>query len=75
MAKKEKVLEFTENEIRIIECVKDYLNKYALRSNLIKDIIFKEEPFDGAMRFVAEIDYGTFTQRIVYYSFMNSVDV
>ena len=75
MAKKEKVLKLVENEIRIIECIKDYLNEYALRSNLIKDIALKDEEFDGAVRFVAEIDYGTFTQRIVYYPYMNLIDV
>ncbi|MCH5316508.1 MAG: hypothetical protein J1E05_00905 [Eubacterium sp.] len=70
MAKKEKIRKKTEDEIRIIECIKDYLNKYSAKSNLVRNIEFKEETDDNALRFIASIDYGAFEQRITYYPFM-----
>ena len=70
MAKKEKVRRKSEDEIRIIECIKDHLNKYSAKSNLIRYIDFKEETDGDSLRFIASIDYGTFEQRIVYYPVM-----
>lgn len=70
MAKKEKIRKKTADEITIIECIKNYLNKYSAKSNLIRNIEFKEETDEDSMRFIASIDYGEFEQRIVYYPVM-----
>ena len=70
MKKKEKIRKKTADETRIIECIKNYLNKYSAKSNLIRNIEYKEETNDGALRFIAGIDYGAFEQRIVYYPVM-----
>ena len=67
MAKKPKERKKTEDEIRIIEFIKEYLNKYSAKSNQVRNIDFKEETDDGFLRFIASIDYGTFEQRILYY--------
>ena len=67
MKKKEKIRKKSDDEIRIIECIKDYLNKYSAKSNLIRNIDFREQTNDGFLRFIASIDYGAFEQRIVYY--------
>ena len=67
MGKKEKVRKKTEDEIKIIEFIKEYLNKYSAKGNQIRNIDFKEEVDDGFLRFIATIDYGTFEQRILYY--------
>ena len=67
MAKKEKARKKTDDEIRVIEFIKNYLNKYSAKSNLIRNIDFKEQTNDGFLRFIASIDYGNFEQRIVYY--------
>lgn len=70
MAKKEKIRKQTADERTIIECIKNYLNKYSAKSNLIRNIEYKEETNDDALRFTASIDYGSFEQRIVYYPVM-----
>ena len=67
MKKKEKIRKKSADEITIIECIKNYLNKYSAKSNLIRYIDFKEETDGDSMRFIAGIDYGAFEQRIVYY--------
>ena len=67
MAKKEKIRKKTADEIAIIECIKNHLNKYSAKSNLIRNIDFKEGTEDGFLRFTASLDYGSFEQRIVYY--------
>ena len=67
MAKKDKIKKKTDDEIRVIEFIKDYLNKYSAKSNLIRNIDFREQTNDGFLRFIASIDYGAFEQRIVYY--------
>lgn len=70
MAKKNKERKKTADEISIIECIKNYLNKYSAKSNLVRNIEFKEETDENALRFTAGIDYGAFEQRIVYYPVM-----
>lgn len=78
MAKKKKARKKTDTEIRITEYIKVYLNEYSAKSNLVKSISFKEEIFDDHPRYVAEIDYGSFRQRITYYPIlipqMNFID-
>lgn len=67
MGKEKKLWNLVEDEIKIIECMKEYLKKYSLKSNLIKSFTFQDETFDGSVRIVASLDCGSFEQRIVYY--------
>lgn len=67
MAKEKKLWKLVEDRIKIIECMKDCLNEYSLKSNLIKSIVFKGETFNDSIRIVASLDCGSFEQRIVYY--------
>lgn len=67
MTKEKKLWNLVEDEIKIIECIKEYLNEYSLKSNLIKRFTFQDETFDSSIRIVAILDCGSFEQRIVYY--------
>ena len=66
MAKKEKTRKKTANEIKFINAIKDYLNKYYAKSNLIKNIEFSEKSVGDFLCFIAKLDYGAFTQMIEY---------
>ena len=66
MAKKEKIRKKTAAEIRFINCIKDYLNQYYTKSNLIKNIEFSENSMGDFLCFIAKLDYGSFTQLIEY---------
>ena len=66
MAKKEKIRKKTAIEISFINGIKDYLNKYSAKSNIIKNIEFSENSLGDFLCFIAKLDYGSFTQMIEY---------
>ncbi|MDE6751185.1 MAG: hypothetical protein K2J59_00230 [Eubacterium sp.] len=66
MLKKER--KKTVDEIKIIDCFKKCVEKYADKTNYINSVSIYEQSTKENFRVVATLDCGSFQQRIIYYS-------
>ena len=64
---KDKTKKKTVDEIKIIESFEKNVYKYSEKTNFIKSVNIEEEVRDDNLRYVAVLDCGSFTQRIIYY--------
>lgn len=58
----------TNDEIRITDNFKKYIENYSARTNFVKYVSFYEQSAKEDFRIVATLDCGSFQQRIIYYS-------
>lgn len=57
----------TDDEIRVINCFKKYVENCALRTNNVQSVSFYEQTSKNNFRLVATLDCGDFKQKIIYY--------
>ncbi|MDE6723447.1 MAG: hypothetical protein K2J55_04545, partial [Eubacterium sp.] len=58
----------TDDEIKIVDNFKKYVEQYAAKTNYVNSVSFYEQSTKDNFRVVATLDCGSFQQRIIYYS-------
>ena len=58
----------SEDEIKVIDNFKKYVEQYAAKTNFVNSVSFYEQTYKSNFRIVSTLDCGSFQQRIIYYS-------